>query len=498
MATEQIRVDDLMRSSGVGFGTSGARGRVEDITDKVAYSYTLAFLQHLEDSGELSKGSTVAIAGDHRSSTPRILSAVAAAIEDHGYAVAHCGNIASPAVAYYGLAHQIPSIMVTGSHIPDDRNGIKFNKAGGEILKEDEVAIKLQLVNVEPEYFDSHGNFVQPRPLPEVEPSAHQAYVNRYLDFFPTDCLQGLSIGLYEHSTVVRQALYEVLTGLGAQVTKLGYSEIFLPVDTEAIREEDIRLAREWSAQSDFNAIVSADGDGDRPLISDEHGNWLRGDIVGILAATALKADVIVTPVSSNTAVEKSGRFKQVHRTRIGSPYVIEAMQTAHEAQPDDAVIGYEANGGFLTETALRLDGKELTALPTRDAILPIIAILLLSREQRRPISALLADLPARYTYSNRLKEFPTELSRTRLEEFILDDEQQALENVTSFLGPDFAKAESLDHTDGVRITLANSEIVHLRPSGNAPELRCYTEADSESRAIELNHMTMERLRSWI
>ena len=364
MATEQIRVDDLMRSSGVGFGTSGARGRVEDITDKVAYIYTLAFLQHLEDSGELSSGSTVAIAGDYRPSTPRILAAVAAAIADHGYTADYCGHIASPAVASYGLMHKVPSIMVTGSHIPDDRNGIKFNKAGGEILKDDEVAIKLQLVSIEADRFDADGGFVQPRPLPEANPAAHQAYVNRYLDFFPAQCLQGLNIGLYEHSTVLRQALYEVLTGLGAQVTRLGYSEVFLPVDTEAIREEDIVLAQGWSEEYGFDAIVSADGDGDRPLISDERGTWLRGDIVGILAASALHADIAVTPVSSNTAAEKSGRFKIVHRTRIGSPYVIEAMQAAHEQQPQASVIGYEANGGFLTETPLQLDGQELPALP--------------------------------------------------------------------------------------------------------------------------------------
>jgi len=39
---------------------------------------------------------------------------------------------------------------------------------------------------------------------------------------------------------------------------------------------------------------------------------------------------------------------------------------------------------------------------------------------------------------------------------------------------------------DGLRITFANGEIVHLRPSGNAPELRCYAEADNQERAAAL------------
>ena len=43
-----------------------------------------------------------------------------------------------------------------------------------------------------------------------------------------------------------------------------------------------------------------------------------------------------------------------------------------------------------------------------------------------------------------------------------------------------------IDETDGLRLTFANEEVIHLRPSGNAPELRCYAEADTESRAGEL------------
>ena len=48
-----------------------------------------------------------------------------------------------------------------------------------------------------------------------------------------------------------------------------------------------------------------------------------------------------------------------------------------------------------------------------------------------------------------------------------------------SQLGFDGAGVAGVDTTDGLRITLADGCIVHLRPSGNAPELRCYAEADS-------------------
>lgn len=497
MAEEIILIDDLMSQSGVSFGTSGARGKVEDMTDKVCYTYTLAFIQHLEKIKQLPAGSSIAIAGDYRPSTHNIMIAVATAITQSGYKVINCGSIASPAVASFGIENRIPSIMVTGSHIPDDRNGIKFNKADGEILKEDETGIRNQQVRLADCLFDQAGNFIATHELPKADLRGYDRYISRHLDFFPANSLHGMKIGLYEHSTVLREAMFDILTGLGATVLKLGYSDTFIPVDTEAVREEDIHLARQWSKEHQLHALVSADGDGDRPLISDEDGEWLRGDIVGILAADYLHANIIATPVSSNSAVEKSQHFSEVIRTRIGSPYVIAAMQGAASQASGQTIVGYEANGGFLTQTDIELDGRQLSALPTRDAILPIIAILVSSHIQNCPISALQARLPARYTYSDRLKAFPTDISLARLTPFMDSDQESALEQVNIFLGDGFSPAIGIDITDGVRITLENDEVIHIRPSGNAPELRCYTESDSNSNAQNLNQMAMERINTW-
>ena len=35
-------------------------------------------------------------------------------------------------------------------------------------------------------------------------------------------------------------------------------------------------------------------------------------------------------------------------------------------------------------------------------------------------------------------------------------------------------------------LTFDNAEVVHLRPSGNAPEFRCYAEAGTAARATDL------------
>ena len=153
--------------------------------------------------------------------------------------------------------------------------------------------------------------------------------MERYLSFFGDKALSGLTIGVYEHSAVGRDLLATILRALGATVLPLGRSDTFIPVDTEALRPEDILLGRQWASEHRLDAIVSTDGDSDRPLLADHRGEWLRGDILGLLCARELGADCVVTPVSSNTALERSGAFRRTIRTRIGSPYVIAAMDEA-------------------------------------------------------------------------------------------------------------------------------------------------------------------------
>ena len=490
MTARKVSIAQVMDQSGVAFGTSGARGLVVAMTDEVCYTYTLGFLQYLQQKGELAAGGRVAVAGDLRASTGRIMRAVMKATFDHGNVPINAGRVPSPAVALYGFDEGIPSIMVTGSHIPDDRNGIKFNRPKSELLKSDEPGMKAQVAPL-PADFDDQGLTLPSaeRAEPPLEPLVEQRYVARYFEAFGRGALEGARIGLFEHSTVARDLFYEVLTGLGASVTRLGRSEAFVPVDTEAIRPEDVTSAARWAQEHDFDSIVSADGDSDRPLVSDEHGKWLRGDVAGILTAKFLGATFVATPVSCNTALEKCGAFPRVARTRIGSPYVIEAMNSALGGS--EKVVGYEANGGFLTASDFTIKGR-LPALPTRDALLVHLAVILSARAEGVTVSRLLAGLPQRFTASDRLEDFPTALSKQRIGALV---EGGAAAIARAF--PAFGQVRDVSTVDGLRITFASDEIVHLRPSGNAPELRCYTEAGSEARAAELNQQALAVLGTW-
>ncbi len=473
----KINIQQMMAESGVAFGTSGARGLVSQMTDQVCTAYTLAFLHGL---GLAKPGQKIALGMDLRPSSPAIVRACAAGIRQAGCEVDFCGMLPTPALALYALAQGIPAIMVTGSHIPFDRNGIKFYRAEGEISKADEAAI----TQAEVELQTITGDAL----LPTVNPAALQQYRQRYTSLFAADLLAGWRVGIYEHSSAARDCLRDVLSALGADVVGLGRTDTFVPLDTEAVSEEDRRRGLAWAAEHHLDAIISTDGDGDRPLIADETGNWLRGDIVGLLCARFLDADTVVTPVSCNTAIEASGLFRQVIRTRIGSPYVIAGMEQMLAAG-SSSVVGFEANGGFLVGNDLTVGGQPLTALPTRDAVLPALAVLAMARQQGGKVSALLAGLPQRYTASDRLQDFPVANSRALLDSLQSDDAAYQ-----SLWGNELGTVARRDLTDGLRLTFDNGEIVHLRPSGNAPELRCYAEADNMERAQALVTLSLQRI----
>ena len=473
---KELAIAALMDSSGVRFGTSGARGVVADISDEVAFAYTCAFLQAIGAGSD-----RVALAIDLRPSSPRIAAACAAAIAHTGLVVDYCGALPTPALACYAQTQGLPAIMVTGSHIPFDRNGIKFYSAAGEISKNDEARIGSARVSI-----PDSGLSV---PLSEVNISAYQHYLGRYLDFLAPQALAGMKLGVYEHSSVARDLLRELLERLGAEVISLGRTDDFVPIDTEAVSDVDVQQARRWAEQYRFDAILSTDGDGDRPLLGDERGHWLRGDIAGVLCAQYLGAQAVVTTVSCNTAVELCGSFPKVSRTRIGSPYVIEAIEANLNAGEKIAV-GFEPNGGFLVGSVIEKGGRVLTPLLTRDAVLPILCLLSMARDNCGPLSALSAKLPQRHTASDRLQNFPTEASRTILAELAASN--SAIENL---LGDLCGKPVGLEQTDGLRIHLEGNEIVHFRPSGNAPELRCYAEAASQERAEFLVQGSLLRMQ---
>lgn len=476
---KKIQISDISLNTSVKFGTSGVRGLAAEMDDSVCMAYTLAFLKTLAKPAS----STIAVGIDLRPSSPQIALACCKALTASGYTIDYCGTLPTPALALYAKSLSIPAIMITGSHIPYDRNGIKFYTADGEITKSQEVKINAATVKLP-------GNDFILIELPTINKAALEQYIDRYTKLFNPTYLSSKRIGVYEHSSVARDCISTILKRIGATVISLDRTDQFVPIDTEAVAEIDKIKAAQWSVQHQLDCIVTTDGDGDRPLISDENGSWLRGDIVGLLTAEFLNADTVVTPISSNTAIEKSQIFRNVIRTKIGSPYVISGMEECAEKNCI-GIVGFEANGGFMLGDYFSINRHLLTSLPTRDAMLPILCVLALSESKNLPISKLTDHYPTRYTASSRLQNIPqavAELITTRLvqKNAILDLEQD--NNLGQII--------NVDHTDGVRFSFEYGDIIHIRNSGNAPELRCYAESHCPQRAENLVIRTLECIAS--
>lgn len=471
------------------FGTSGLRGLVSEMTDRECALYTAAFARYL---AEQTPSRTVSIAGDLRDSTPRVLRAAAFALDREGFRVEHCGEIPTPALMAHAVERGRGSVMVTGSHVPADRNGIKFNLASGEVLKQDEARITRLCADLREERwgdeaFAADDSLRAPATLGPVSGEAARSYVQRYVDFLPSRCLAARKVVVYQHSAVGRDLLADILTGLGAAVAPVGREDAFRAVDTEAV--EDREILAQWVRSHCADAVVSTDGDSDRPLVVDEKGKVVRGDVLGVLTARYLQADAVALPVSCNTALETLGCVARITRTKIGSPYVVAAMAEA-VARGGRCVVGYEANGGFLTASDILLHGPDrvLKALPTRDAVLPILAVLHEAGRRGVGVSELAADLPQRFTWSGLLRGVPQDLGRALVEAARRDPEGFA----ATRLGNSFGRLAAADFTDGARMHFEPGHIVHLRPSGNAPGLRCYAEAASEREAGGWVERTLE------
>lgn len=473
------------------FGTSGLRGLVTDMTDLECYINTLGFLRFIDS--EEGRRETVYLAGDLRTSTPRIMRAVAAAVSSSGKKVVYCGLIPTPAIALYAQENDAPCVMVTGSHIPDDRNGIKFYKAGGEVLKADEAAIKNHVsIARESTYanltgaFSSKGDLLNTATLPDIDIQAAALYKARFTNLLPSGLLSGKQIVLYQHSAVGRDLIADVLRSLGAEVITEGRSEKFIPIDTENVTNDDQRYFKELSGKyPNCMAIVSTDGDSDRPFLIDENGLFNRGDILGLVVADALRADYVAYPISSSDALDEYFESKSVPylHTRIGSPHVIVAMNHAI-IEGHQKTVGWEVNGGFLVGQDMEFLGHNLKKLPTRDALFPILIALWAAITQQRPVSALFSELPARYTQAGMIDDFPVEVSRLIVDAFS-GDMAGVASNVERYFSKElgFGRLDKIDTTDGVRLYFSNGDIAHIRPSGNAPQLRIYSVAGSQERA---------------
>ncbi len=539
------------------FGTSGRRGLVVDLTQLEIYINAVAEMEYLQslsmDEGGIRKGDIFFFAYDLRPSSTQyvpeadgrgeIAQAIERAIRDVGMKPINLGTIPSPAITYHATTRGKGSMMITGSHIPFDRNGYKTNTTHGELLKKDEEPIKHK-VNVVRErlyhqpfqqsIFNEQGRFKSGHiDLSPVDDSGRLGYIQYYLDFFPKNGLQGIRVLVYQHSAVGRDILVDILRQLGAETVPAGRSDTFIPVDTENIDKEQLVVIQQlannaWVKSGPLDAVVSTDGDSDRPLIlgvepdSPCRVRFYAGDLVGMLVAEYLDVDAVVVPINCNDAIDRSLlKDKLEPKTKIGSPHVIAGMEQARK-KGKLRVCGWEATGGFLTGSNMPHNGKILKAIPTCDAVLPILCVLYSMVDQEKTLAQLFDQFAKRFSKASLLKHFPRTVSSKILARYLPDNSDvkeisfenrnilsldynhqsipmssfqlKSLQKIRSHLQNTFShklgfgEVIRINYVDGVRIYFSNGDIAHIRPSGNAPEMRIYAVADSQHRADAIVH----------
>ena len=170
------------------FSTNGIHGLNSQLTDKVCYVYTLAFLKYLENTKYVNPGQTIIVAGDLRENTDHILRVIQSAIENQGFKIEYTGKIPTPELCYYCLHKKMPGLMVTANYLPHDMNGMKFYHPDGKMLRTEEKFLITQSITLDESLFNKHDELFRPISNElNIIPFAYHLYVERYLQFFSAD-----------------------------------------------------------------------------------------------------------------------------------------------------------------------------------------------------------------------------------------------------------------------------------------------------------------------
>ena len=307
--------------------------------------------------------------------------------------------------------------MVTGSHIPFDRNGYKTNSSRGELLKEQEAPINEQVTvrkrlyeqPWEQSLFDERGMLKSGhQALPEEQGEARAAYIERFTGLLRRLIAQRQTDpGLPAFSGRARFAGGDpgASGGGGGEWRPQRYlrSDRYGEYRRRATCRNPESGRRSCAGSGALDAVVSTDGDSDRPLVlgvdaATGRVHFFGGDLLGMVVAEYLEADAVVVPISCNDAIDRGKLAPVVEpKTRIGSPFVIAGMEAAL-AKGKKRVCGWEPNGGFLTGSAdLPTTEPYCQPLLTRDAGLPILGVLFASEQNGLSLIDLFARLPKRF-----------------------------------------------------------------------------------------------------
>ena len=305
------------------FGTDGVRGIYGE-------SLTLELVAKLGKAVALWSGrGRVFVGRDTRASGPELEEALARGIVSAGGAAVLAGVLPTPAVALLALD---VGAVITASHNPPEYNGVKFFDRDGQKLTdatEEKIEALLDAAAPGGGEIDRVG-------------VATDSYLTHIVERFGSD-LSGLKIGVDCANGAYSDIAPQAFEQLGAVVTAIGDKPDGTNINS-GCGATNLAALQQAVIADGLDLGVAFDGDGDRMLAVDEHGNAIDGDQIVTILALHLGVDAVAVTVMSNLGLHRvlAEHGVRVITTPVGDRYVLEALRE------NDALLGAEQSGHII------------------------------------------------------------------------------------------------------------------------------------------------------
>ena len=440
------------------FGTNGVRGVFSE-------DFTLEFVNDLVMSlAAYFKQGKILVGYDGRHSSPIVAKVVSSALNYSGLDCYMAGLVPTPCLEYATkkLGYD-GGLMITASHNPPQYNGIKPVASDGvEISREDERKIE--------QIFDEK-NWIKASTFGKSfeETNVISTYIDGIISLIDIDSIKAkkfkvcLDLG-NGAQTVTAKKLCE---NLGCDVHAIN-EEINgdFPGRGSEPTPQNLDELSKLVVDTNSNFGIAFDGDGDRSIFCDETGKILTGDSSALLLCDYLLQQYpnsqVVTCLNSGNIIENivEKTNSRVVRTKVGSVEVSRRMVN------DDALVGYEENGGFMFGNHNHV----------RDGAMTLALMLDLLSKSQSHLSQNIKNLPPSFTTKTKIE---CSLEKSKI--------------VISELLKEFPDSNT---SDGIKIQVDKDNWVMIRPSGTEPIIRIYGESNSQQNLDSLISNFVEKTKS--
>jgi phosphomannomutase/phosphoglucomutase len=448
------------------FGSSGTRGVANE-------ELTPAFVLRVAKAagttwGDGDGGDRVAIARDTRHTGRMLADAAASGLASTGTDVDRLGIVPTPGAQAYAEREGVPVMVITASHNPPPYNGVKLVGSDGvELAIADLEAIEETLLA---ESF-TVANWDETGRVNEID-GVGREYVDELLAAADRETIADadLTVALDPGHGAGSITSPEFFRELGCRVVTVNAQPDghFPGRDPEPVPDNLADLGRLVRA-TDADVGIAHDGDADRAIFFDEHGEYVEGDatLAALAAAELEPGDTTVSAVNvSQRLVDVVNEVgAELELTPIGSTNIITRIEELEENGERVPIAG-EGNGGIFFPTyRLSRDGAYTAA-----RFLELVA--------ERPVSEIVSPYDG-YVNVRRNVEYESTAERDAMLDAAANQAQAA--------------DADLNTRDGYRLDYGDAWVL-ARPSGTEPLVRIYAEARDADRAKTLAEDMYEAL----